>query len=132
MGLIGNMAVLIVMSVCFADACVRSSALMSLLYSELYHFLSYTWSDMSVISVTLLHIRFIRNRSDLLTHKLTQFPSDLVKRIAVIIPEKSVIFLADILRSARLGKDRRWSRWWLGAVVRQASIWTGADLDICL
>ena len=52
---------------------------------------------MSVISVTLLHIRFIRNRSDLLTHKLTQFPSDLVKRIAVIIPEKSVIFLADIV-----------------------------------
>ena len=99
------------MSVCFDDACVRRSALMILVYSELYYFLSYTWSDMSVISVTLFHIRFIRNSSDLLTHKLTQFPSDLVKRVAVIIPEKSVIFLAYILHSARLGKDRRWSRW---------------------
>ena len=61
---------------------------------------------MSVISVTLLHIHFIRNRSNLLTHELTQFPSDLVKHVAVIIPEKSVIFLVDILHSTQLGIDQ--------------------------
>ena len=44
---------------------------MCLVYSELNYLLSYTWPDMSVISVALLHIRLIRNKSDLLTYKLT-------------------------------------------------------------